>query len=447
MARSSYRTPARSTRRVDRYVTPRSTRSSRSTLNTMIRQSAIIAAENALREAMRHAPSAISSAISSGKTAVMDWMKTSRPRKLAVAKRYGGSPKGYYIPPGKAVKSRYIKRFNAKRRYNQGTFMYSLERGSQISPTVSGVIGHITSPRVVMQRVMFGALLRRLFVRAGLRCPIPSRAIEGVTTGDVVTFNFEYGSASLDGFSFTLTAGATFTQALNACVTDWNAKIASLTGSLVFSNTRFYKMSYTPSGNVGTPGRVEIDLTEAKIELHCASMLKIQNRSVGEVGDENADDVDNVPVQGKLYVGYGSGPDSRFQTDATTLVQLHGDANGVIEVSNPENMSDAPLPTLFNGVKKAGFIKIMPGQINRHYIKYKNVMYLTTFLRRILFATADSTPAVNLGKFAFVVLEKTLETNNGSPLAMTLSYEHQLNVTSKIVQVNADDPVPEYVRN
>lgn len=409
------------------------------------------AAREAFIQAARQLGSSVSqSAQNSVRSSVMDWMTSTRKlpkvsnRTPTRSFRVGGWKK-FLTPPGRKIRTRRVRKFRAKRRFNQGTFQYSLEKGATMAPNVSGVVGHITCPRTQMQRVMLGAILMKLFARVGIKCPIPSKPMIGVTTGDTIVVNFQYGAISNDSCNFGLTAGATFTQALNACVSVWDAKIASIGSSLLYNNIRFKSVEYLGSGNAATPGSAIIDLSEAKIKLIASSMLKVQNRSVGEVGDENADDVDNVPIQGKIYSGWGTGPMSRFQLDNSTL--LHGDvATGVIAVQDPADMSDAPLPTLFNGVKNSGFVKIMPGQINRHYLKYNVVMYLDTFCRTVVFGIGDNNPDMRLGKFGFMVLEKTLETNNVSPLAMSISYENQLHITSKIYNFNATDPVPEYVR-
>lgn len=417
-----------------------------SSLFTVVDQVARRAASAATRSAVSSMSSQIMGAGSKAGSYVKDWFATSRPAKLAVPLRVGGRTGSFPIPRGRRIYSRKVRKFKKKRSLNQHTFQFSMERGSSISPTVSGILGHITCPRKQILRAMFGAILRKLFVRVGLKCVVPSRPMDGISLAgvDTVTFFFEYGSASLDAYSFTLSAGATFTQALDSAVGDWVAKFNALSGGLSNSNVRFTKVQYS---RPGTAQIVTNDLLESKIQLYSTSMLKIQNRSVGEVGDENADDVDNVPVQGKVYSGWGTGPDSRYQTDNLTLVELHGDVeNGVIAVSNPENMSDAPLVTQFNGVKRSGFVKIMPGQINRHYLKYNTTMYLNNFLRLIMYGLGDNNLAMKIGKFGFIVVEKTLESNNTTPLAMNLVYEHQLNLTTKLINANADAPVPEFKR-
>lgn len=340
-----------------------------------------------------------------------------------------------------------MKKYKSPASKAQGAFIYSLERGGAITPTVSGVLGHATCPRVQMQRALFGCILRRLFVRAGLRCPIPARPIDGIITGDVVELLFEYGSASLDGWSFSLTTGATLTQAISACVNDFNTKLASLAGALALGNLRIYRAIFKPNSSGSTGSRVELDLTSAKVAVAINSSLRIQNRSVGETGDEDSTEVDNCPVQGRCYQGYGTGPDSRFQVDATTIPELHADSTyGVVSVSNPENMSEAPLTYNFNNVKRAGFTRITPGTIHLSKLNFYKVFSLETMCRAIFVATADGNPAMRIGKYSLFVLEKVIETNNASPLAMNLAYEHQLYMNFKLVNPNTDYPVPEFIR-
>lgn len=337
----------------------------------------------------------------------------------------------------------------AKKRIRpQGSFVFSLERGGSIQPTVAGIIGHYTSPRIQMQRCMFAAILRRLFGRAGYRCSMPARPIDGIVTGDTVILHYEFGAASLDDWSFSLTAGATLSQAITAMANSFNTELAALAGNLALGNLRIYRATLFPATTGPNVGRIELDLTNAKFQFNITSTLNIQNRSVGETGDEEMDEVDNTPVHGRCYEGLGSGPDSRYSTDATSLTIIHADTtNGVILANNPENMEQAPMTYNFVNIKRTGYTKIHPGTIHTSKLTLNRTYDIGTLCRMLFIATADGNYAARNGKYRLFHLEKVLETNNTNPLAMNLAYQHGLRISVKLLNPNTDVPIPEFVRS
>lgn len=52
--------------------------------------------------------------------------------------------------------------------------------------------------------------------------------------------------------------------------------------------------------------RLDIDLRRCKFDIYVKSSLKIQNRTVNTDANNEADDVDNVPLYGKQFEGSGN---------------------------------------------------------------------------------------------------------------------------------------------
>lgn len=363
-------------------------------------------------------------------------------------KRYGNSRWTGYVKASRYKRRRAVRR--TSRSINYG-YQVSAERGGSVTPTLSGLVAHATSPRVMVQRAMFGSLLRLLFRKANVQCNPPNSAVYPLLTGTVVEFDFVYGASTGDGFSVTITAGATLTQIVDACISAFNAKYDALAANVVPGNVRFRTMILRAgTGAPSTPasGSVFVDLNNANLAFWCTSRLKLQNRSITTAGENESDDVDNVPVNCVVYEGYGTGTDGRYNYGQPNPVAIATDTStGLLTVSNPENMLDAPLPVMFPGAKRSGFFRIQPGGIKTHVLRYRKTVSLESLCRMILIPRGDSQFIIKLGKFGMVHFEKTMESNQSSPVAMNIAFESQLFMSVKAFANYSDKAVPEFIRS
>lgn len=363
-------------------------------------------------------------------------------------KRYGNSRWTGYVRATKYKRRRSAKRTSRSIDYG---YQVSAERGGSVAPTLSGLVAHATSPRVMVQRAMFGSLLRLLFKKANVQCNPPNAAVYPLVTDTVIEFDFVYGATTGDGFSMTITAGATLTQIVDAAISAFNAKYDALAANVVPGNLRFRTMilraaSGTPS--VPASGSVFVDLNNCKLAFWCTSRLKLQNRSITTTGENESDDVDNVPVNCVVYEGYGSGTDGRYNYGQPNPVAIATDTTtGLLTVSNPENMLDAPLPVMFPGAKRSGFFRIQPGSIKTHVLKYRKTISLESLCRMILIPRGDTRFIIKLGKFGMVHFEKTMESNQSSPVAMNIAFESQLFMSVKAFTNYSEKAVPEFIRS
>lgn len=363
-------------------------------------------------------------------------------------RRYGSSKWTGYIKANKYKRRRQAKR--TSRRIDYG-YQVSAERGGAITPTLSGIVAHATTPRIMVQRAMFGALLRLLFKSLNIQCNPPNSAVYPLQTGSTIEFDFVYGATTADGFSLAITSGATLTQIVDATISAFNAKYDALSATLAPGNLRFRAMLLkTPTGTVAAPasGSGYMDISSAKLQFWCSSRLKLQNRSINTTGENESDDVDNVPINCVIYEGYGTGTDGRYNYGQPNPVALATDATtGLLTVSNPENMLDAPLPVMFPGAKRSGFFRVQPGSIKTHVLHYKKSISLEALCRLLFIPRGDSQFILRLGKFGMVHFEKTMESNQSTPVAMNIAFESQLLLSAKAYHNYSDKAVPEFIRS
>mgnify|MGYP006166342399 CR=1 FL=1 len=332
----------------------------------------------------------------------------------------------------------------AIRKSIHNSYMLSVEKSGNQTPTVAGILGHSTLSRTYAVRSLFGALLRMIMYRNGMKCNSPSQNIVPMVTGTVIGIEFQYAAATNDGFSITITAPINFTQVLDAFITAWNTKYDSLNAGLVPYDVRFRNIYIRSPASNNAPNTTEVDLINARINVYCTSTLKVQNRTVTNATDDDIDDVDNVPLNLVGYSGYGTGLDSRYD-----FLGLGFCANQdcIIQTSDPALAGDAPLPALLQGVKSTGTNRLQPGAIKTTRLSDMINVSLDTYTRHVLGPRGNGNLKLPLGKFSFIHYEKTIEANNASPVAMNIAYENQLYMNAKIIVKSNDIPIPEFYRS
>lgn len=368
---------------------------------------------------------------------------SSRPQETQTdtyRKRYGaGRWAGY-------VKRRKIKRKtkNRIRKKVNNSYQLSVEKSGTQTPSVCAVLGHSSISRGFAVRAVFGALLRMILYRAGVRATSPTSNITPMVTGTKIGVQFQYAGATNDGWDITITAPISFSAVLDAFINSFNTKYDSLSATLAPYDIRLRNIYMESPALANAPQTISIDLMNAKVSLWTSSRLKIQNRSLNTPGDDDANDVDNVPINVVSYQGYGTGLDSRYDFLGLGLC---ANQDCIIATSDPPLAGDAPLPALLQGVKKSGFTRIQPGGIKTDVVKAKIYVSLDTMTRHILGPRGNGNLRLPLGKFSFMHYEKTMEANNASPVSMNIAYENQLYINSKIILRANDLPIPEFYRS
>lgn len=180
----------------------------------------------------------------------------------------------------------------------------------------------------------------------------------------------------------------------------------------------------------GNYGVCQIDLQEAKVDLYTKSTMKVQNRTINASGNVEADDVDNVPLYGKTYMGSGN----YFKTqNALFACDVFGTAvsNGNILVvkCHPTNYPALREPLskgLISHCSKVGKIHLDPAEIKTSSLVYKLRIKLNTMFQQLIQVGGEITniAACKYGKYHFVHLEKMIQAVGVTDVnAMNLAYE------------------------
>lgn len=193
-----------------------------------------------------------------------------------------------------------------------------------------------------------------------------------------------------------------------------------------------------------------VDLTHCSLELSFYSHMKVQNTTVGDLAtDDQADDVTNNPLGGRIYGGNGNGPYYKRIGGAPTnaLAVAHGDT-GVIELDRTgmtgaavENLRRPFDRNMMGNVQSVGSVVLQPGQIRPDVVKGVKKMMFNSWMR--LFSTIYYlTPPggqvqqarVNLFQYHLLGLEKMVRTGATNAL---VGYEVDQIYRCKMIQQKA----------
>lgn len=169
-----------------------------------------------------------------------------------------------------------------------------------------------------------------------------------------------------------------------------------------------------------------INLLDSKVNWFVKTSLKLQNRSVAAAGDDEMD-VNNVPVYGKLYTGWGNGVISRSQEN---VVLLNGENLGVpiaYNGSGSTNFAEPPPAYEFTHCRKVAKFYLNPGSIKTGILSYKKTMKLNEMVKVLLNyydRTTSNLQWYGLGKFQIFGIERVIAKTGGeiSP-AIDITYE------------------------
>jgi len=364
----------------------------------------------------------------------------------------------------------YGGRFKKPRKVKNSIFTQSLRSGykmdveefGRIEDPDSVYIGHSTKHIVNMTTAIVGALLRKLFVKAGY--PIGDRFDElalfswnnsdgfkieyvvknGLDSGEVLSVSVSIG----DNQSFQSLMGATGAGTMGAIAAQM-ANFIKLTDKLIPHKLILYM---SDRNAVETNWRMASSINVGYERMHLASKstLTVQNRTAGAnavAADKSSERVDNQPLEGTLFEFNQATPKLKFmalnpgnQRPLNSFVE-----NGLRLVRSAvldNSMQNAPDPKIWSNCNKKSKVLIQPGSMKKTVLFHKYESSLLTFLQRIQnFHTEGTDMTGGSGKSQFLQLQETLRTTSSNPV--TVQYERHLEIgcyfkSTKVAPIKAN---------
>jgi len=161
-----------------------------------------------------------------------------------------------------------------------------------------------------------------------------------------------------------------------------------------------------------------LDLTTCRFSFHSKSALKVQNRTRGASIESDA--VDNVPIYGKSYEGYGnyfsyfqdkvSDQGENFAPCTDNDACSFGAGTSFKPADSLNTLREPPPGCMFHNVQKTGNAHLDPGMIKTSLLtsaKSCTLKQLQSYLNKD--RISNGSQLVTIGKYRFFLLEKMVQ--------------------------------------
>ena len=340
----------------------------------------------------------------------MLFRSVSQPRKrFESTARFGGFTLSRKFWKKKSVKRKYKKAF-------QGV-MFAYERNTTVNDDKCVYLAHHTAPYVNIVKGIAYVLFKKMLQSMDIE-------FDAWTTSSIYTLPIDtqiqlvYKPAfnAIDTpVTYTIIAGDITFGAVAEKIWDVIFRQGFLSGAVngFDSPATLVKMNI-----IHVDGRISsMNLRDATVSCILKSALKMQNRSLNTSGDDQADDINNVPLTGRSYEGSGNGLKGR---DNNLILAPCDNVYGwtTVGAGTEVVLQEPPQPYHFQYAYKSGPVRINPGIIKTSVLNDKVYMKLDRFLALCRgMARNDNgnfTLAYNmLGKTRYFALERSISRLSG----------------------------------
>lgn len=249
-----------------------------------------------------------------------------------------------------------------------------------------------------------------------------------VTAGDIFTVTYTVG----DGANLTVPYTVLGT-------TRWEDVAGAFFNAAVFRQEGIVlrHISYVPTTNPNPTaqdsGPQRLDLEYSYITFYAKSTMKVQNRTINTLNNNDADDVDNSPLYGKIYGGGGNGmQSSSLSIGSPGPSFIANEITGYIEAPAPPDELQEPLHQLyFNYVTQKGKLHLDPGEIKTSTLTFKRNIHVNVLMKHFG-ATLGGSSLKNrdsLGKFRIYAIERMIDTGSTQDLQVGLEINSYINMS------------------
>jgi len=392
------------------------------------RQVARIAAVSSLRTPARSA--------SRGRT---PQRATSAARSVSFSRTSTGSMSGPGVAgvvgknTGLALTTRKVKK-SKKTRMNKRGVDFTMETGGATDSKQCVYIGHASCPVIQMEIIGITALFKELFLQAGAEVTDIEKGLE-VQAGDKVIVRFGYHTEA--GTSLDTYTASTGDSILNVVAwfrspsRGWNIVNEDM------DQREFYSIQYLPVPETAFLRPTVLMMKKARIGFIVKSVLKIQNRSVPNVTDNEITDVDNIPLIGRTYEGKGTGaiyiaPPPQSGSRPTFYANKENSVILAEWLTTGDGAPNEPPETeQFDKITKEGKMSLDPGQIKMSTLTWEKKMPFNDYWNMMKPPGTRNTLNKPFGKFRMFAIEKMIQfTADADDSAIRTVYEINMDMSS-----------------
>ncbi|AIF34795.1 capsid protein [Sewage-associated circular DNA virus-1] len=373
------------------------------------------------------------------------------------SKGFGGPSSGHYVGPFKRPKP--VKKNKIADYLSQGVCEYKEIHGNVSDPDCVYATFSTWDDSMV-ERQLYGALLRKLLKKAGINIDRNDQVLPmsqyNNSGGTLIQAVFKSVSGSVLIYE-DLLGGA---QSIQSIVSQdlikvglWFKVMVKGQQSLTFPDQSYQLESLSMYGQSTTHSAerhclAQLNVMQEVLQIEMFLEISIQNRTKGAIagtGDTETDRVDSQPLQGKLYEFNGGVPKERQKGNGllTEVEALGISLNRAAQIGN--EYKEPPPAKHFSNVSKVANQKLQPGSIKRHYLKWYARGFVNNLVNRWSSKqnpTFGQTVVASPGKCAMFAFEEVL--NSGSSNLITVSYEVDKKCGAKLITAKAAPMKPLY---
>lgn len=318
------------------------------------------------------------------------------------------------------TKMRKIKKKSKKSKAQRNGVVTTFEHNATYSNTGQvAYIGHHTHPIDQVRYEMWVIILKTLINKMNI---FPTNRDQTLTVLDFSVgdqFEVEFRSTPtglISSTTFSVAAGTTFNN-----IVSWAGDVTRSWFTGESGQTTLEKIRFLPS-SLTSPAACEVNLSNALITINSKSAMKMQNRTINSTGNDQADDVDNVPLYGKGYLCRGN-QGRLFTAAGLNETIIASPSSGAISTTSgtgdglPE---EPPQPGFFRNVRAHGKFHLDPAQVKTSVVSGRFKGFVNTLLNQINGITTGL-KRVSLGTSKFYAIEKMINSTPAQPIV--ISYE------------------------
>jgi len=393
--------------------------------------------------------------------------RSAKTTKKTVAKRKNGK---------KARKTTKRKRKNKKTSNNganvKSGLQFTRETGGVASTTSPAMyLGHSTFPLDTGRTYIWAAVMKALFVKAGISVNAYDQSVIG-DGNDVIEIEY------------TTVPGANTVIETSAFGSGLGLNIASMVlwfsdgarnwnDPAIISQVQFRIIRYKPyipitgaAAYIVQHAPVELKLEGARFHYYAKSEMKMQNRTIEQDSDTVYTQLDNVPLYASVYEGKGNGARLLLSPATGSNLSFVGDTkDGVIgryaTVSNSAQgipgdvgsyCAEPPVGAMFGCKKKKGRGLMSPGVVQTSTLTDSWSIDFNKVWQKVAIPFSDTSEPIDrlvpYGRFRFMGFDKMIETlqgSGGTRKAMIVAFEQNLYTSVRLTPGRSKMSTENYV--
>lgn len=384
---------------------------------------------------------------------VYDMMKSQPPRRRQGQK---------YMSAGKIKANRSVKKLGSVEKHTELGIVTRNQLGDIAVATPEANVLYIAQssmPIQTMSKIVLSALLKRLALIAGMHV---KDCVSHLTDNQYYNGIVEYRYKLRDGTeivtqNFTVTAGSTTLENLTDAVFNFFNGLAGGSSLPVQSLTLRYYIEFGTTVSAKTL-LADMDLTNVTVRVDAESIMRLQNRTVSINSNDQADDVDNVPLRCKFFQYDSNGTMYRDYATAQSKSNLTTDPIwGVLptvqqSIAGTQMYKELPYKSQIVGCKSTGDFMFQPGTIRTSRVKNSLSVSFNKYIA-IAFTKSSANTGALLGKFERFYVGSTrlhafdkeilaVATGSESEDKITVAWQHNLEIGCTVYHRRSNQTAP-----